>query len=94
VEQLLHLFFQKRLLATVTDYPTVIKFYITMWKCHSERILLKLKNNAENKKDFSEMTVPFTFAKFDKSIATSNQQPDSVYRPTRNVNRHSRPGIG
>jgi hypothetical protein len=43
-----------------------IKFYIILWKCHSERILLKLKNGAENKKDFSEMTGPCTFAKFKK----------------------------
>jgi hypothetical protein len=28
--------------------------------------VLKLKNSAENKKDFSEMTVPFAFAKFNK----------------------------
>jgi hypothetical protein len=34
-----------------------------------EESFLKLKNNAENKKDFSEMTNPFTFAKFNKLAA-------------------------
>jgi len=34
--------------------------------------LLKLKNSAENKKDFSEMTGLFAFAKFNKAMIFPN----------------------
>jgi hypothetical protein len=52
----------------------IIEFCITIWQCHSGRSLLKLKNNAENKKDFSEMTAPLTLQN-SMTAATSNRQP-------------------
>ncbi len=57
----------------------IIEFCITIWKCHSGRIFLKFKKNAENKKDFSEMTIPFTFAKFKKITRRFQSQADYSY---------------